>query len=114
MLTVAYLCDRTATEVDSDESIRQGERTMRNLTAVLCSVLFAGLVWAQASSVAEKKPATPEALSAEIEALKAAKVGWREIAWKTCLLEGLKESRATNKPVLLWIFIDRPVDDARC
>ena len=39
---------------------------------------------------------------------------WREIAWKSCLLEGLKESRAQKKPVLLWVFIDRPIDDARC
>ena len=53
-------------------------------------------------------------MQAEIEALKSSKVAWREIAWKSCLLEGLKESRAKNKPVLLWVFIDRPIDDARC
>ena len=87
---------------------------MRKLTVVVCSVLFAGLAWAQPSPVAEKQPATPEALKAEIEALKADKVAWREIAWKSCLLEGLKESRETKKPVLLWIFIDRPIDDGRC
>jgi hypothetical protein len=87
---------------------------MRNLTVVACAVLSAGLAWAQPSPVAEQKPATPEALKAEIEALKAAKVAWREIAWKSCLLEGLKESRAKKKPVLLWVFIDRPIDDARC
>jgi hypothetical protein len=87
---------------------------MRNLTVVVCSVLFAGLAWAQPSPVAEKQLATPEALKAEIEALKADKVAWREIAWKSCLLEGLKESREKNKPVILWVFIDRPIDDARC
>ena len=87
---------------------------MRNLTVVVCFVLFAGLAWAQPSPVAEEKPATPEALKAEIEVLKAAKVAWREIAWKSCLIEGLKESREKKKPVLLWIFIDRPTDDARC
>jgi hypothetical protein len=87
---------------------------MRNLTVVVCFVLFAGLAWAQPSPVAEKKPATPEVLKAEIEALKSSKVAWREIAWKSCLLEGLKESRAKNKPALLWVFIDRPIDDARC
>jgi hypothetical protein len=87
---------------------------MRTLKVVVCSVLFASLAWAQPSPVAEKKPATPEALKAEIEALKAAKVAWREIAWKSCLIEGLTESRAKKKPVLLWIFIDRPTDDARC
>jgi len=87
---------------------------MRNLTLALSSMLIAGLARAQPSPVAEEKPATPESLKAEVEALKAAKPAWREIAWKSCLLEGLKESRAKNKPGLLWVFIDRPVDDARC
>ena len=87
---------------------------MFRITTIVCSVLFASIAWAQPSPVAEKKPATPEALKAEIEALKAAKPAWREIAWKSCLIEGLKESRAQKKPVLLWIFIDRPIDDARC
>ena len=87
---------------------------MRNFTVVVWSVLFAGLACAQPSPAAETKPATPEALTAEIEALKSSKVAWREIAWKSCLLEGLKESREKKKPVLLWVFIDRPIDDARC
>lgn len=60
------------------------------------------------------KPMSPDSLRAEIEALKAPRVPWREIAWKSCLLEGLKEARAQSKPVLLWVFIDRPLDDARC
>ena len=72
-------------------------------------LLAAGLAWAE-----EKQIPTPEKLAAEIDALKAPKVAWREIAWKSCLLEGLKDSRAQNKPVLLWVFIDRPIDDARC
>jgi hypothetical protein len=59
-------------------------------------------------------PVTPAALQAEIAALRAPHVAWREIAWKSCLLEGLKESRSTGKPALLWIFIDRPADDERC
>lgn len=87
---------------------------MRNLTVVLCFVVYAGLTRAQAPAIAEKTSATPEAIQAEIEALRAAKVAWRGIAWKSCLLEGLKESRAQKKPVLLWVFIDRPIDDARC
>ena len=87
---------------------------MRNLTAVVGSVLFVGLAWGQPASVAEQKAATPEALKAEIEALKSSKVAWREIPWKSCLLEGLKESREKKKPALVWVFIDRPFDDARC
>jgi hypothetical protein len=53
-------------------------------------------------------------LEADILALRAENPAWRRIAWKSCLLEGLKESRERKKPVLLWIFIDRPIDDERC
>jgi len=53
-------------------------------------------------------------MRASVEALRAPKVAWRGIEWKTCLLDGLRAARAESKPVLLWIFIDRPVDDARC
>ena len=61
-----------------------------------------------------RKDSTPDALKSEILSLQAAKVAWREIAWKSCLLDGLRESREKGKPVVLWIFIDRPADDARC
>jgi hypothetical protein len=77
-------------------------------------LLCAGIAWSRGAAGPAQKAPTPEALQAEIEALKAAKVAWREMAWKSCLLEGLRESRARNKPVLLWVFIDRPADDARC
>jgi hypothetical protein len=87
---------------------------MRNLTGVLCAMLLTGRAWAQDERPAKTTSITPQALKAEIEALKSSKVAWREIAWKSCLLEGLKESRAKNKPALLWVFIDRPIDDARC
>ncbi len=84
--------------------------------AVLGSValLCAGITWAQEAARPAKAATTPEALQTEIEALKAAQPAWRAIAWKSCLLEGLRESRAQNKPALLWVFIDRPTDDARC
>ena len=76
--------------------------------------LLASAVWAGESPTPNAVANSPEALQAKIEALQAAKVAWRQIAWKTCLIEGLKESRAKKKPVLLWVFIDRPIDDARC
>jgi hypothetical protein len=54
-------------------------------------------------------------LRAEVETLIAtADVPWRQIAWESCLLNGLKESGAKQKPLLLWVFIDRPADDRRC
>src|SRR5216684_6140923 len=63
------------------------------------------------SSRPAKRAESPEALRAQIETLRAPHVAWREIAWKSCLLDGLKESRSQGKPALLWIFIDRPADD---
>ncbi len=87
----------------------------------LNSVTAIALLWVPALGVAQaqderpgKMAPTPEALRSEIEALKASKAAWREIAWQSCLLEGLKQARAQNKPALLWVFIDRPIDDARC
>jgi hypothetical protein len=88
---------------------------MRKLAVIgSAALLCAGIAWAQEPTGPAQKAPTPNALQAEIEALKAPRVAWREIAWKSCLLEGLKESRAINKPALLWVFIDRPTDDARC
>ena len=87
---------------------------MRNLTVVVCSVRFAGLAWAQPSPVPEKKAASPEALKAEIEALKPAQLAWREIQWRTCLLEGLKEAREKKKPILLWVVGPGEALDGRC
>ena len=88
---------------------------MRHL-ALLGSVgiLLAGTICADEPSRNSGETVTAESLQVEIEALRASKVGWREIQWKNCLLEGLKESREKDKPVLLWVFIDRPTDDARC
>ncbi len=87
---------------------------MRKTTAGVCLVSFASLVLGQQARSPAANAATPASLKAEIDALKATKVAWREIAWKSCLLDGLTESRAKNKPALLWVFIDRPIDDARC
>jgi Spy/CpxP family protein refolding chaperone len=56
----------------------------------------------------------PDALREQVAALNKEDVSWRQIAWKTCLLEGLQASREQNKPIMLWIFIDRPIDDERC
>lgn len=53
-------------------------------------------------------------LEAEIAAMKVDEVAWRRITWRICLLDALRESHAENKPLLLWVFIDRPVDDKRC
>lgn len=88
---------------------------MKTMMAALGLVLCVGPIGArQSAGSAARKAETPEALQAEIGALKAVGVAWREVPWKSCLLDGLEESRTSGKPVLLWIFIDRPADDARC
>lgn len=53
-------------------------------------------------------------LQAEIQSLKPTQVPWRTISWRVSLVEGIKESRQSKKPILMWVFIDRPIDDERC
>ncbi|MEM7235410.1 MAG: hypothetical protein AAF517_24775, partial [Planctomycetota bacterium] len=55
-----------------------------------------------------------DALKNAIDALRVKNVKWRGIEWKTCLLDGIKASVAEKKPIVVWNFIDRPIDDERC
>lgn len=67
-----------------------------------------------AHAATEDAPLAYDAIAAEVHSLKQDEVAWRKIEWRTCLIDGLRESRERKKPVMLWIFIDRPVDDERC
>ena len=62
----------------------------------------------------ETRSEDPPGLEAKIRALRVGKPAWRQIPWKSCLLDGLKASREQKKTILLWCFIDRPIDDERC
>ncbi len=55
-----------------------------------------------------------EQVSSSVATMKVEDVAWRKVKWRTCLLEGLKASKKQDKPIILWIFIDRPIDDERC
>ncbi|MEM7012390.1 MAG: hypothetical protein AAF585_13005 [Verrucomicrobiota bacterium] len=77
-------------------------------TRLLCAALL--MAFAQTSTAAD----SPESIKQEIAEMKAEDVAWRKVEWRTCLIDGLRESREQNKPVILWIFIDRPIDDKRC
>lgn len=55
-----------------------------------------------------------EDIRAAIASLHVEDVAWRKVQWRTCLLDGLRDSRRLGKPLLLWVFIDRPIDDERC
>jgi hypothetical protein len=99
------------TEPMTERQLPMKHRSIWTIAFLLLAAI--GVAEAQDERPAKEAP-TAESLHREIEALKAVKVAWREIAWKSCLLEGLQEARAKNKPALLWVFIDRPIDDARC
>jgi hypothetical protein len=107
---------RTALRSDINQLlVPERELPMKRLAVVgSVVVLLAAVAGARDERPAKAASIAPDALKAQIEALKSSRVAWRAIAWKSCLLEGLKESRVKNKPVLLWVFIDRPIDDARC
>lgn len=87
---------------------------MKKPISIAGLLLCSGIVWAESLPSPVKKAASPEALKAEIEALKPAQFAWREIQWKTCLLEGLKEAREKKKPVLLWVVGPGEALDGRC
>lgn len=63
---------------------------------------------------AEETIRTPEQIRAVVDGMVKPDVAWRVVKWKTCLLDGIQESQRTGKPIMLWIFIDRPIDDERC
>ncbi|MBI1900186.1 MAG: hypothetical protein HYS13_03590 [Planctomycetia bacterium] len=77
------------------------------------AILLASIAWAGEAPRPTKSATTPKTLKAEIEALKPADHVWRAIAWKTCPLEALKQSREQNKPVIAWVFLGIPTDE-RC
>ena len=53
-------------------------------------------------------------VAANIARIRADDVAWRQIPWKTCLLDGLATAQRQDKPIMFWCHIDRPVDDTRC
>ena len=83
-------------------------------TGLLILALMAGTALAQDEKSDWLADGSLEELQKRADDLKVEKVGWRKIEWRTCLLEALKESREKNKPIILWVFIDRPINDERC
>ena len=71
------------------------------------------LIAALAGAAAEQNLATPEALKAEIETLRVAKVAWRKVEWRTCLVGAWNEAARERKPVFLWVLGGAPAD-GRC
>ena len=73
-----------------------------------------GAALAAAPPPAGRDTASPDALKMEILALAPAKLVWREIDWRYCLLDGIREARAQKKPILLWAFINADPGEERC
>ncbi len=88
-----------------------------NLTlSCLGLIAMSWIATASADDLAKsaKQTKSRDQLLSHVESLQVKDVAWRSIPWKTCLLEGVRESRKQHKPIMLWIFIDRPIDDERC
>ena len=84
------------------------------MRTILCGgVLLAALVATVAWTEDKEVPRGPDALSREIAAMTPKEHVWRAIAWQNCPLAALAESRRTQKPVLVWVFLGNPADE-RC
>ena len=88
---------------------------MMKTLSLLVVLSFGQILAAQDSNTGQESKTIPfDDLNKQVASLKQDDVAWRKIDWKTCLLDGLSESKKQNKPILLWVFIDRPIDDERC
>lgn len=86
---------------------------MHRTTFVFGSTALAlGLAGAPAAQ--EEGPLSHDAVVRKVTAIRADDVAWRQIPWRTCLLDGLAAAQRDNKPIMMWCHIDRPVDDTRC
>jgi hypothetical protein len=88
------------------EPVENDNMNMKRGIAAIAALVLGSIGWAQ-------EPSTPDALEAEIAALKPADHVWRAIPWKTCPLEALKASRDEKKPIIAWVFLGIPTDE-RC
>lgn len=82
--------------------------------STLFSALLVSVIAASPAAPAAADPPDISELRAKVAELEVTDVPWRRIRWRSCLLDGLAESRRSDRPVILWIFIDRPADDTRC
>lgn len=82
---------------------------MRTSFAILLALGHPGF-----ATGAETTTIDPAAIEAQIAELRVEDVAWRSIPWRPCLVGGLREAREAGKPAVLWVFIDRPIDDKRC
>ena len=86
-----------------------------NITRFLLLVSIAASISALSPRASGQQPQrTVVEIQHQVDALAKEDVAWRKIEWKTCLLDGLHASREQGKPMIVWIFIDRPIDDERC
>ena len=86
---------------------------MNTTAGIVFAAALAAAAGTRAAEAAPAPAASPEALQAEIAAMKPPKHPWRAIGWKNCPLEALKEAREKHRPVLVWVFLGNPTDE-RC
>ena len=84
---------------------------MRTMISGLTGIALLAVVQVHAQDT--EASSEPE-LWKRLQALRVPDVAWRQIPWKTCLLDGLLEAQRKKKPLMFWCQIDRPIDDTRC
>jgi hypothetical protein len=84
------------------------------IASSVCVALAAAIGGMHVCAADQSDARSPGQIRAAVDGLQKEDVAWRDVHWKTCLIDGLDESRRTGKPLVLWIFIDRPIDDERC
>ncbi len=86
---------------------------MRQLSGMVLLLLAGALAGAQTPPAQDQETATLQTLRAEVEALREARVAWRGLQWRTCLLGALEESAREKKPLFLWVLGGAPAE-GRC
>ena len=104
------ILDRVMNMLDLSDRIESSQQPAPNNGAMLSQP--------PAAVTRLKKTPTPKLSAIElgkaVSDLHVEDVAWRRIEWETSLVSGLNRSRSERKPLVLWVFIDRPIDDERC
>ena len=77
--------------------------------------LLVALTVAPVAAFSQNEPARPyPEVRADVDSLWQKDVAWRQLNWQACLIRGINTARQQGKPLMVWMFIDRPIDDERC
>ena len=87
---------------------------MRNTTlplaAVLLPIIGLALVAAQAPPMPSDLPPSASRMYAIVKSVRPGELRWQEIPWLVELQDGLRLAKEENRPLLLWVSGDDPLE----